>query len=100
MKNAQSINRKIAKTLLCSVLAAVFCSQIVQADENLLLKNIKTLKVIEFSKALKISSIEMSKETYLVQAKDAHKYGFGVAADNKNFSWGINNRGLSFLKTF
>lgn len=85
---------------LCSVFIAVFCSQTAQANDTLTLKNVETLKIIEFSKTLKVRGIELSKGIYLGHAKVAGKYGFGVVVDNKSYSWGINNRGISILKTF
>jgi hypothetical protein len=100
MTNAQSAPKQIAKTLLYTVLVAVCSSQAAQANDKLTLENFKSLKFITFNKTLKVRGIEMTKGVYLGQAKVAGKYGFGVVVDNKNFSWGINNRGVSILKTF
>ncbi|MEE8060052.1 MAG: hypothetical protein V3T17_19800 [Pseudomonadales bacterium] len=100
MKTSKTLKKQVCKLVLMSFVSAILNSQAAQASEELTLKYGKTIKVMKFSKNLKIRGFEIAQGVYIGQAKVAGKYGFGVVVDKKDFSWGINHRGISILKRF
>lgn len=90
----------IKKTALFFALKTMVAISPVMANEKLDVKYSKSIKAFEFSKSLKVRGFEVSDGVYMGQAKVGGKYGFGVVVDRKNFSWGVNNRGLSISKRF
>ena len=89
--------------LLIALFSVIFNAQ---ADQTYQVSDVSnenyfnSVKVIEFSKNLKIRGFQLSRGVYVGQTRIVGEYGFGIAVDRKNYSWGISNRGLSILKYF
>ena len=100
MKTPQSLQKPIATVALMSLFSAVFGSQTAATTEELKYSYSKSIKVMTFSKTMKMRGFQLSKGVYMGQAKIAGKYGLGVVVDRKSYSWGINNRGIAIQKSF
>ena len=104
MKYRRSLMKSLLQFALMSLLSAVVSSQAAQAGEPTEASYEGTIagdiKVLEFSKNLKIRGWQLSEGIYMGQAKVAGNYGLGLVIDSKSYSWGINNRGISILKRF
>lgn len=93
--------KRLLTGVIFSLIGAVISSQqAIASDKQWDLKVSDTIKVLEFSKNLKIRGFKVSKGIYMGQAKVAGHYGLGVVVEHDSFSWGINNRGASILKRF
>ena len=101
MKPRSSYTTYLIRFVLISLFSAVMSSQAAQADEESLdLKYASNIKVMEFSKRLKVRGFKISDGVYWGQAKVGGKYGVGVVVDKKTYAWGVNHRGFSILKRF
>jgi hypothetical protein len=98
MKHA-GFYKKCLQTILSLMVGSVFCANAL-ADSDLKTQLPGKLENIKYSKDFKIRGWEVSKGVYWGQAKIAGKYGVGLVIDRKSYSWGINNRGVGFLKRF
>lgn len=100
MKTKLTLTKRIALLLLSSLISAVVSSQTAYAGEGLSLKYSKSIKIMNFSKNLKVRGFKIGKGIYFGQAKVAGKYGLGFVVDKQTYSWGVNNRGISIAKRF
>ncbi len=100
MKAFESLKKQTSLLALISLFSAVLSSQTAQATEEIKLKYLDSIKVMEFSKDMKLRGFQLGQGVYMGQAKIAGKYGFGVVVDRKSYSWGINNRGIAIQKSF
>lgn len=100
MTRRQPVSQHLLRYLLMSVIGAVIASQSAQADETSELGEAVDIKVMVFSKSLKVRGWEVDDGIYMGHAKVAGKYGFGVVVDRKTYSWGINSHGVSISKRF
>lgn len=94
-------NRALFSALLISLISSPLCyaDQQDTADQKKSV-NFELLKVIEYSKSMKVRGYQVANGVYMGQVKVAGKYGFGLVADRKTFAWGINNKGISIQKRF
>lgn len=88
------------KLMLLSVAAMVFLSSNALASETLKQRLPGKLEYVKYSKDFKIRGWKVGKGIYWGQAKIAGDYGVGIVVERKGYSWGINNRGIGFLKRF
>ena len=100
MKTQRPLQQRIGTVALLALCSAVFSSQAVQAREETELKQLKSVKVIQFSKSMKVRGFQVRDGIYMGQAKIAGKYGVGIVVDRKSYSWGFNNRGIAIQKSF
>lgn len=100
MKATTAIKKTLLAMLLGPIMTAVFSSQMVQAEDKQTFRYSNTIKVKSFSDSLKVRGFQITKGVYLGHAKVAGKYGVGLVVNRDKFSWGLNNRGISFTKRF
>ena len=100
MQPQQALKQRIGTLTLLLVVSAVFSHQAVQAREETEFTQLKSVKVIKFSKGMKVRGFQVRDGVYMGQAKIAGKYGLGIVVDRKSYSWGINNRGIAIQKSF
>ena len=100
MKLHHAVSKSLKATLIGSLLTLAFFTQASHAGEGLNLDYAKSLKVVEYTKSLKVTGFKLAEGVYMGHAKVGGKYGLGVVVKRKTFSWGINNRGISIMKRF
>jgi hypothetical protein len=100
MKTKSSQTKRMILLLVCSLVTLFANNSTVYAVEGFKLKQSKSIKVMKFSKNLKVRGFQISEGVYFGQAKVAGKYGLGFVVDKKVYSWGVNNRGISIAKRF
>ncbi len=83
----------------CSALIALF-STTAAADFTDDIKTALAYEEKKYGSDMKIRGWAVAKNIYMGQAKIAGQYGFGLVVESKLGSWGINNRGIGFLKKF
>jgi len=86
--------------LMLAVAAMIFSSSSALASDALKQRLPGKLEYVKYSKDFKIRGWEVGKGIYWGQAKIAGDYGVGFIVERKGYSWGINNRGIGFLKRF
>lgn len=96
----KSIKQRIGAALFIALLSSVVCSQSAIAGDYSMDKISKSVKVLQFGKALKVRGFQIAEGVYMGQAKVAGKYGLGVIVDRKTYAWGFNHRGVSISKRF
>lgn len=105
MVTSKTANKTLTKLVTVVIFSALCSSQLCYADRQTAADNDKfsgfdALKVIKYSKSMKVRGYEISEGIYMGQAKVGGKYGFGFVVDRKVFAWGINNKGISIQKRF
>ena len=100
---ALPLKTPIKQLLLLALFSLIINAQADQTYQILDVPNdnyFNSVKVIEFSKNLKIRGFQLSRGVYLGQTRIVGEYGFGIVVGRKSYSWGISTRGLSILKHF
>lgn len=105
MVTSKTGSKKLTKLVYMAIFSALSSSQLCYADAQAASNtdtpaNFEAIKVIKYSKSMKVRGYEISDGIYMGQAKVAGKYGFGFVVDRKSFAWGINNKGISIQKRF